>query len=244
MHAPDLVLRDWNPTQPDRLWVADMTQIATWQGWLHLSVIMDAYSRRVVGWSLAQHMRTELVQDALDMAVSRRKPDAGLVHHTDHGSQYTALTFGHQLRKHGIEPSMGRVKTCYDNAVAESFFATLKKELITAAPGPPETTPKPPWLTTSRSGTTTSACTAPWDTDHHPNTNRSQEQNPKNKPSANEDSFHFVEQWISAGACGGEREGSCLWFSASQYVNRQSHRSALIVGHRQTAGDAVDISDR
>ena len=130
VHAPDLVLRDWNPTRPDRLWVADMTYVSTWQGWLYLSVIMDAYSRRIVGWSLAQHMRTELVQSALDMAVARRRPEAGLVHHTDHGSQYTALTFGHQLRKHGIEPSMGRVKTCYDNAVAESFFATLKKDLV------------------------------------------------------------------------------------------------------------------
>ena len=101
VHAPDLVLRDWNPTRPDRLWVADMTYVSTWQGWLYLGVIMDAYSRRIVGWSLAQHMRTELVQSALDMAVARRRPEAGLVHQTDHGSQYTALTFGHQLRKHG-----------------------------------------------------------------------------------------------------------------------------------------------
>jgi transposase InsO family protein len=130
VHAPDLVRRDWNPTEPNRLWVADITYIRTWQGWLYLAAIMDACSRRIVGWSMQPHMRSELVQDALDMAVARRRPAAGLVHHTDHGSQYTALTFGHELRKHGIEPSMGRVRTCYDNAVAESFFATLKKDLV------------------------------------------------------------------------------------------------------------------
>lgn len=130
VHAPDLVLRDWNPDQPNKLWVADITYIRTWQGWLYLAVIMDAHSRRIVGWSMQPHMRTELVQDALDMAVTRRRPAAGLVHHTDHGSQYTALTFGAELRKHKIEASMGRVKTCYDNAAAESFFATLKKDLV------------------------------------------------------------------------------------------------------------------
>lgn len=130
VHAPDLVRRDWNPTEPNLLWVADITYIRTWQGWLYLAVIMDACSRRIVGWSMQPHMRTELVQHALDMAVARRRPAAGLVHHTDHGSQYTALTFGAELRKHDIEASMGRVRTCYDNAVAESFFATLKKDLI------------------------------------------------------------------------------------------------------------------
>lgn len=130
VHAPDLVRRDWNPDQPNKLWVADITYIPTWQGWLYLAVIMDTYSRRIVGWSMQSHMRTELVQSALDMAVKRRRPDPGLVHHTDHGSQYTALAFGHELKKHKIDPSMGRVKTCYDNAVAESFFSTLKKELV------------------------------------------------------------------------------------------------------------------
>jgi putative transposase len=130
VHAPDLVLRDWNPTQPNKLWVADITYVRTWQGWLYLAAIMDAHSRRIVGWSMQPHMRAELVQDALDMAVTRRRPAAGLVHHTDHGSQYTALTFGAELRRLGIEPSMGRVRTCYDNAVAESFFATLKKDLV------------------------------------------------------------------------------------------------------------------
>jgi transposase InsO family protein len=114
VHAPDLVKRDWNPDLPNKLWVADITYIRTWQGWLYLAVIMDACSRKVVGWSMRPHMRSELVQDALDMAIIRRHPAAGLVHHTDHGSQYTALTFGHELRRHGIEPSMGRVKTCYD----------------------------------------------------------------------------------------------------------------------------------
>lgn len=130
VHAPDLVLRDWNPDAPNKLWVADITYIRTWQGWLYLAAIMDAHSRRIVGWSMQPHMRTELVQDALDMAITRRRPAAGLIHHTDHGSQYTALTFGAELRKHKIEASMGRVKTCYDNAAAESFFATLKKDLV------------------------------------------------------------------------------------------------------------------
>ncbi len=130
VHAPDLVRRDWNPIVPNTLWVADITYIRTWQGWLYLAVIMDACSRRIVGWSMQSHMRTELVQAALDMAIARRRPVAGLVHHTDHASQYTALTFGAELRKHKIEASMGRVRTCYDNAAAESFFATLKKDLI------------------------------------------------------------------------------------------------------------------
>jgi putative transposase len=130
VHAPDLVRRDWNPDELNKLWVADITYIRTWQGWVYLAVIMDACSRRIVGWSMQSHMRTELVQEALDLAVARRNPGPGLVHHSDHGSQYTALTFGHELQKHGIDPSMGRVRTAYDNAVAESFFSTLKRELI------------------------------------------------------------------------------------------------------------------
>lgn len=129
VHAPDRVLRKWNVSAPNLIWVADFTYIRTWEGWAYLAVVMDAYSRRIVGWSLKSHMKTSLVQEALDMAVHRRKPPIGLVHHSDHGSQYTALTFGQTLRKYSIEPSMGRVRTCYDNAVAESFFATLKKEL-------------------------------------------------------------------------------------------------------------------
>lgn len=133
VHAADLVMRVWHPDSVGAinvLWVADITYIRTWQGWLYLAVVMDTYSRRIVGWSMQPHMRSELVQDALDMAVDRRRPKPGLVHHSDHGTQYTALTFGHELKKHGIDSSMGRVRTCFDNAVAESFFATLKKERI------------------------------------------------------------------------------------------------------------------
>jgi putative transposase len=133
VHAADLVLREWHPSSVGAvnvLWVADITYVKTWQGWLYLAVVMDAFSRRIVGWSMQPHLRTELVQDALDMAVDRRQPKPGLVHHSDHGTQYTALTFGHELKKYGIDPSMGRVRTCYDNAVAESFFATLKKERL------------------------------------------------------------------------------------------------------------------
>ncbi len=130
VHAPDLVRHDWNPSAPNTLWMADITYIRIWQGWLYLAVIMDVCSRRIVGWSMQSHMRTDLVQDALDMAIARRRPVAGRLHHTDHASQYAALTFGVELRKHKIEASMGRVRTCYDNAAAESFFATLKKDLI------------------------------------------------------------------------------------------------------------------
>jgi putative transposase len=115
-------------------------------------------------------MRTELVQSALDMAVARRRPEAGLVHHTDHAGQYTALTFGHELRKHGIEPSMGRVKTCYDNAVAESFFATLQKDLVNRCSLPPATTLRQRSSSSSKSGTTTTGCTAPSATNHLQNT--------------------------------------------------------------------------
>jgi putative transposase len=130
LHAADLVRREWHPIAPNQLWVADITQVATWQGILYVAVVMDVYSRKIVGWSMHKHMRAEIVVEALEMAISQRKPGGLVVHHSDHGSQYTSYTFGKTLRKAGILPSMGRVKTCYDNAVAESFFATLKKDLI------------------------------------------------------------------------------------------------------------------
>ena len=102
----------------------------TGEGFLHLAAIVDLYSRAVVGWAMAPHLRTELVADALDMAISRRRPSGGLVHHSDRGTQYTSLGFGRRLREAGIVPSMGSVGDAYDNAVAESFFATLKRELV------------------------------------------------------------------------------------------------------------------
>jgi putative transposase len=128
--ADDLVRRSFRPTAPDVLWVADITYLRTWEGWLYLAAVQDAYSRRIVGWSMAEHMRAELVVDALEMALHRRRPGPGLVHHSDQGSQFVSLAFGQKARDAGIAVSMGSRGDCYDNAVAESFFATLKKELV------------------------------------------------------------------------------------------------------------------
>jgi putative transposase len=128
--ADDLVERQFRPAAPNVLWLADITYLRSWEGWLYLAAIQDAYSRRIVGWSMAEHMRTELVTDALNMAVHRRRPDPGLIHHSDQGSQYVSLGFGQAARDAGIAISMGSKGDAYDNAVAESFFATLKKELI------------------------------------------------------------------------------------------------------------------
>jgi putative transposase len=127
--APDLVERDFGMTAPDRLWVADITYVPTWSGFLYLAVVLDAWSRRVVGWSMAGHLRTELVLDALDMAIRRRRP-VGVIHHSDHGSQYTSIAFGQRCREADVRPSMGSVGDCYDNALCESFFATLECELL------------------------------------------------------------------------------------------------------------------
>jgi putative transposase len=127
---PDLVNRDFSAEGPDRLWVADITQLPTRSGSCYLASIVDAFSRRVVGWSMATHMRAELVTAALDMAVAHRRPGTDLIHHSDHGTQYTSIAFGRRLRESGIAASMGSVGDCYDNAMAESFFATLETELI------------------------------------------------------------------------------------------------------------------
>jgi putative transposase len=133
--APDRVERAFAPEQiggPNKLWVADITYVPTDEGWLYLATVLDAFSRRVVGWSMADHLRTELVLEAVELALARRRPpkDAGLVHHSDHGCQYTSLAFSQRLQDAGVAPSMGSVGDCYDNAVAESFFATLKGELL------------------------------------------------------------------------------------------------------------------
>jgi putative transposase len=128
--ADDLVERRFRPAAPDVLWVADITYLRTWEGWVYLAAIQDAYSRRIVGWSMADHMRAELVVDALEMALHRRRPGPGLVHHSDQGSQFVSLAFGQKARDAGIAVSMGSKGCAYDNAVAESFFATLKKELV------------------------------------------------------------------------------------------------------------------
>lgn len=128
--ADDLVKRQFRPEAPDVLWIADFTYLRTWEGWLYLAAVQDAYSRRIVGWCMAEHMRQELVIDALAMAVSRRRPDPGLIHHSDQGGQYVSLGFGQLCAKSGISRSMGSTGVCWDNAVAETFFATLKKELV------------------------------------------------------------------------------------------------------------------
>jgi putative transposase len=128
--ADDLVQRQFRPMAPNVLWVADITYLRTWEGWLYLCAVQDAFSRRIVGWSMADHMRSDLVVDALHMAIARRQPEAGLIHHSDQGSQFVSLAFGQAAGKAGIARSMGSRGDCFDNAVAESFFATLKKELI------------------------------------------------------------------------------------------------------------------
>jgi putative transposase len=128
--ADDLVHRQFAADAPNRLWVADITYLPTWAGFLYLAVILDAFSRKVVGWSMAAHLQTRLVLDALEMALWQRQPAAGLVHHSDHGSQYTSLAFGRRCREAGIATSRGTVGDAYDNALAESFFASLETELI------------------------------------------------------------------------------------------------------------------
>ena len=127
--APDLVNRDFSAPVRDRLWVADITYVPTHAGFLYLSVVIDAFSRRVVGWSMANHLRSELVTDALDMALGQRSPDQ-VIHHSDQGSQYTSVAFGKRCRQAGVRPSMGSVGDCYDNALCESFFASLECELL------------------------------------------------------------------------------------------------------------------
>ena len=127
--APDLVQRAFAVDGPNRLWVADITYIATWAGFLYLAVVLDAWSRRVIGWAMAPHLRTELVLDALNMAVTQRRPPR-VIHHSDQGGQYTSLAFGRRCQEAGIRPSRGSVGDAYDNALCESFFATLECELL------------------------------------------------------------------------------------------------------------------
>ena len=127
--APDLVERHFTAEGKDQLWVADITYIPTWSGFLYLSVVLDVWSRRVVGWSMADHLRTELVLDALDMALWQRRPST-VIHHSDQGTQYTSIAFGLRCQEAGVRPSMGSVGDCFDNALCESFFATLECELL------------------------------------------------------------------------------------------------------------------
>ncbi len=127
--APDLVKRQFTATDVNQLWVADMTYIPTWQGFIYLAAVTDVFSRKVVGWQFGERMTSDLVLDALNMAVAQRKPE-GVIHHSDQGSQYTSIAFGNRCKEMGVRPSMGTVGDAYDNAMAESFFASLECELI------------------------------------------------------------------------------------------------------------------
>ena len=128
--APDLVRRRFTATARDELWVADITYIPTWEGWLFLAAIMDIYTKRIVGWSMRDDLKADLVVDALGMAVTMRRPETGLIHHSDRGGQYRSLALGRTLRDSGIMASMGSRGDAYDNAAAESFMATIKTELV------------------------------------------------------------------------------------------------------------------
>jgi putative transposase len=127
--SDDLVHRDFTATAPDQLWVADITYVPTWAGFLYLAVVLDAWSRRIVGWAMSTRLKTDVVLDALNMAVTQRQP-RNVVHHSDHGCQYTSIAFGLRCKEAGVRPSMGTVGDAYDNAMCESFFGTLECELL------------------------------------------------------------------------------------------------------------------
>jgi putative transposase len=136
--APDLVKREFKAEAANQLWVADMTYVPTWAGFIYLAVVLDVWSRRIVGWAIGEQMTAELVLAALNMALQQRKPK-GVIHHSDQGSQYTSIAFGQRCEKMGVRPSMGTVGDAYDNAMAESFFATLECELIDRRSWPTKT---------------------------------------------------------------------------------------------------------
>jgi putative transposase len=177
--SDDLVHRQFRPEAPNRLWVQDVTQHRSGEGWVYLAVVIDAWSRRLVGWSIADHMRAELVADAIDMATLRRRPPTGAIAHSDHGSNYCSWVFGQRLRAAGLLGSMGTIGDALDYAVAESFFASLNANSSTATPGPPEPGLPERCSTGSRPSTTRpaaappSATSAPWTSrppqrhDHH-----------------------------------------------------------------------------
>jgi putative transposase len=134
--APDRIARDFTAAAANQRWCGDVTYIKTWDGWAYLATVIDLHSRAVVGWAVAEHMRTDLVTDALDMAIGRRRPGKGIIFHSDRGTQYTSKEFARYCRKKRIRRSLGRTGICFDNAVSESFFATYKKELIHTRPWP------------------------------------------------------------------------------------------------------------
>jgi putative transposase len=126
----DLVRRDFTAYEPNQIWFADITYVPTWEGWLFLAVVMDACTKRIVGWSMRDDLKSDIVIDALGMGTTMRKPERGLIHHTDHGAQYRSLAFGKSLRDSGILASMGETGVPHDNAVTESVMATIKKECV------------------------------------------------------------------------------------------------------------------
>jgi putative transposase len=128
--APDLVDRKFVASGPNQLWVADMTYIPTLAGFVYLAVVLDVWSRKIVGWAMSSRLATQIVLDALQMAIEQRRPAAGVIHHSDQGCQYTSIEFGKRCREADVRPSMGSVGDCYDNAMCESFFATLECELL------------------------------------------------------------------------------------------------------------------
>jgi putative transposase len=134
--APDRIGRAFHAERPNQKWCGDITHVKTWDGWAYVATVIDLHSRKLVGWAIADHMRTELVTAALDMAVADREPPAGVIFHSDRGAQYTSADFDRYCKRNNIRRSLGRTGTCYDNAVSESFFATYKKELIHTRPWP------------------------------------------------------------------------------------------------------------
>lgn len=134
--APDLIGRDFTAQEANTGWCGDITYVKTWEGWAYLATVIDLHSRALVGWAIDDHMRTDLVTDALDMAIRNRRPAAGVIFHSDRGTQYTSNEFDTYCRDNNIRRSLGRTGICYDNAVSESFFATFKKELIHTRPWP------------------------------------------------------------------------------------------------------------
>jgi putative transposase len=134
--VPDRLKRVFRAAKPNQKWVGDITYIKTWDGWAYLATVIDLYSRKIVGWALADHMRTDLIVDALSVALTNRRPKGLVIFHSDRGTQYTSREFARFCKKNNVRRSMGRTGTCYDNAVAESFFATYKKELIHTKPWP------------------------------------------------------------------------------------------------------------
>ena len=134
--APDLIGRAFFAEQPNEKWCGDITYVKTWDGWAYLATVIDLHSRKLVGWAIANHMRTPLVTAALDMAIFLRQPTGKVIFHSDRGAQYTSLEFAKYCKRNNIRRSLGRTGICYDNAVSESFFATYKKELIHTRPWP------------------------------------------------------------------------------------------------------------